>query len=91
MTVTSNACLAQRTRSRSTGEALLNVEFEMARQSTSPTNSIRHAVCLDSNLTAKNFLSLALVTAVPLLIVASNMIAVLKEGDWAAAYGGQEI
>ena len=66
----------------------------MPRQPTSPTDCIWHAVRhvrLDSNLTAKDFLSLALVTAVPLLIVASNMIAVLKEGDWAAAYGGQEI
>ena len=54
----------------------------MSWQTTSPAYSIRNAVrhvSLDSNLTAKDFLSLALVTAVTLLIVASDMITVFKE------------
>ena len=82
MAVTSNACLAQRTRRRGTGEALLNVELEMSRTTTSPTDSTRDTlrhISLDSHLTTKDFLSLALMAAVPHLIVTRDVITILEE------------
>ena len=61
-------------------DALLDTELKMSWQTTSPANSTVRHVSLDSDLTAKGLLGLALLTAVPLLVVASDMIAILKEG-----------